>query len=347
MIKLNAREVQILKAYTNPSFTGRNVYTNSIFNYVELWLRQGGSARSESLDYWLQAKAFYEASITLPLSAKPLTAYYCCMNASKALLACHGIDLMHISHGVASARDQQTKVFKNNKIRLLPSGVYGNLAKILGEPINSKVDCSVYELLYNIPCVHRPFTLSFSEANELFIHIEMCGFDIDDHKRLYYQFRISKKYMQGIAKKYLPKQLEFIPEKFNQDNDKYCYYRTKRSKKLKWNIHQHPTSARLVGLKEYYKKIRPLFYYVDRGTLAWYIKKDLPGKTLNKSPLLLIYPVMHWMSELVRYNPQLFAHFMKGKYNWLISEFVDVGLLQFIDGISSEITGENICLIDR
>ena len=348
MIKIKAREICIKKAYTNPVFTERTVYTNSTFNYVELWLRQGGDSKRESLDYWLQAKAFYEASLILPLSAKPLTDYYCCLNAAKALLACNGINLTHISHGVSSARDQQTTVFRNNMIRLLPSGVGGELSKILREPIGNKIDYSVYDLLYNIPCIHRSFSLTFTNAVELFIPIEPHGFEVDNHKRIFFVFRIDKKHLSGKAKQYIPNSFELIPPHCYMESDKYHYYRTKRRDNKKWDIHLQPLSTRLIPLREYYQKIRSSFYYVDKGNLVWYIKKKLPRtNTINKSPILLTYAVMHWMSELVRYNPQLFAHFMKSKYNWLISEFLNVSLSQFIDGISSEITGANICLIDK
>ena len=346
MIKLNARETQILKAHTNPSFTGRTVYTNSIFNYVELWLRQGGSDNEESLYYWQQAKAFYEASELLPLSAKPLTAYYCCLNASKALLACHGISLTQISHGVSSSRDKQKVIFSQNKIQLLPHGVFGELAKIIGEPQYHKEERSVCELLYNIPCVHRPYTLSYKSV-ELFIPVELYGFETDNRNRIAYLFRILHKYTQGNARRYIPKAFEEVPNGFHAEEDKYTYFRTKRKDRYTWDIHQS-LEIRIENLKNYYKQIRPSFYYVDRGALVWYIKKELPKtQTLDRSPLLLIYALMHWMSELVRYNPQLFATFMDSKSNWLISEFVNVGLLQFVDGISSEITGANICLIDK
>lgn len=344
MIKIKAREVHILKAHVNPKFIGKTVYTNSIFNSVELWLRQKGKKYNEALTYWLQAKAFYEASENLPITAKPLTAYYCCMNASKALLACHEVPLLNISHGVASARNQQTPLFKNNKIFLLTTGVYGKLSQVLNEGQGNKTSYKIYDLLYNIPCVHRAFILSFSEAIDLFVPIHNCGFEIDNHKRISYIFKISKKYLQGNAKSYIPSCFELIPDGYNKDSNMYCYYRTKR-KNYKWDIHQ-PQSIRLNNLEVYYRKIRPNFYCIDRGELVWYIKKQLPHtQTINKSPLLLIYAVMHWMSELVRYNPQLFNKFMLSKPNWLINEFVNVGLSQFIDGISSEITGANMCLI--
>lgn len=51
---------------------------------------------------------------------------------------------------------------------------------------------------------------------------------------------------------------------------------------------------------------------------------------------------MHWLSELVRYNPRLFDRYMKTNQNWLINEFIENALYQFIDEISCEITKKDI-----
>ena len=76
----------------------------------------------------------------------------------------------------------------------------------------------------------------------------------------------------------------------------------------------------------------------------WYIKKDLPKNThvLKRNSLTLIFAVMHWMSELVRYNPQRFERYMETKQNWLLHEFIEKALYQFVDEISCEITHQEI-----
>ena len=39
-----------------------------------------------ALFYWKQAYNFYNASECLSMESRPVTAYYCCLNAIKALL---------------------------------------------------------------------------------------------------------------------------------------------------------------------------------------------------------------------------------------------------------------------
>lgn len=51
---------------------------------------------------------------------------------------------------------------------------------------------------------------------------------------------------------------------------------------------------------------------------------------------------MHWLSELVRYNPAIYNKLLSTKQNWLVKEFLDICLPQFIDAISCEITGSDI-----
>ena len=63
---------------------------------------------------------------------------------------------------------------------------------------------------------------------------------------------------------------------------------------------------------------------------------------IKRNSLTLIFAVMHWMSELVRYNPQKFEKYMESKQNWLLHEFIEKALYQFIDEISCEITHQEI-----
>ena len=123
--------------------------------------------------------------------------------------------------------------------------------------------------------------------------------------------------------------------------DEVPYYRIK--KQFKWNIHER-MSDRMNALIKYHKEARKAFYYINGSQMLWYIKKELPKNAhlVDRHSMTIIYGVMHWLSEQVRYSPNIFEKLMKSKQNWLIREFIDLGLTQFIDEISSEITGANI-----
>ena len=58
-------------------------------------------------------------------------------------------------------------------------------------------------------------------------------------------------------------------------------------------------------------------------------------KSVRKS--VLIYETI-----IVRYNPQKFEKYMESKQNWLLHEFIEKALYQFIDEISCEITHQEI-----
>ena len=53
----------------------------------------------------------------------------------------------------------------------------------------------------------------------------------------------------------------------------------------------------------------------------------------------LTFAIMHRLSELSRYSPNILAKYLESKNNWLLAEFLDKAKYQFIDKISSEITG--------
>ena len=50
---------------------------------------------------------------------------------------------------------------------------------------------------------------------------------------------------------------------------------------------------------------------------------------------------MHKLSELARYEPNILKKYLEKDQNWVISEFINKSLVQFIDNISSEITGDD------
>lgn len=101
---------------------------------------------------------------------------------------------------------------------------------------------------------------------------------------------------------------------------------------------------RFYNLSVYHKKVRKELFYIYGNSKLWYIKKQFPNNphVLKRNSLTLIFAVMHWMSELVRYNPQKFEKYMESKQNWLLHEFIEKALYQFVDEISCEITHQEI-----
>lgn len=77
ILKVGNREIRLMKSYSLPNYKSKTVLTNSIFDFIELWLmRDTNAVGKEALFYWRQAKNFYESTLAIPIESKPLTAYF-------------------------------------------------------------------------------------------------------------------------------------------------------------------------------------------------------------------------------------------------------------------------------
>lgn len=173
-IILEAKELTLMKSITQADYTNRTVLTNSVWEYIELWLKRCPTSNSShALFYWQQAKYFFDASELLPIQSRPLTSYYCCLNAAKALLSINGIPLENISHGITQDRYAManSNSLSQTEVIFLGAGVLTELSRYLGESVD-KQTYKIQDLLYNIPCIHRAFSITYSNFSELFIPMD-------------------------------------------------------------------------------------------------------------------------------------------------------------------------------
>lgn len=340
-LEINSKIIQIMKPLTCADYTKKTVLTNSSWEYVELWLKRINSERSsKALFYWKQAYDFYNASKCLPIESKPLTSYYCCLNATKALLAINSsdkIDFDNLTHGITSDRKQwKTSNIKDAKVTFLGSGVLAELSKYLNEDFQKR-EYNVYDLMYNIPCIHRTFALTYN-CSELFIPIRDVSYVINtDLKKGWLQFIVDKRYDNGNSLRNLPKKFERVINTSSQ------IHAVRSKKRFKWDIHEDK-QTRLNSLSKYHSKMRKFIHYIYADTRLWYIKKDIPTNKhiIARNSLTLIFSTMHWLSELARYNPEKFHSIMNSKQNWLIHEFIETALYHFVDEVSCEMTHVDI-----
>jgi YaaC-like Protein len=61
----------------------------------------------------------------------------------------------------------------------------------------------------------------------------------------------------------------------------------------------------------------------------------------------MTFAAMHRLSELAHYTPMKLARHLDCQHNWLRSEFVATACSQFVDEISSEITGQEFMIPGR
>lgn len=335
-IIINNKPCELMKPYKNPKYGTRTILTDSTWEYVALFLKRRKTAGSaDALFYWKQAQSFYQASKALPDSASPLNSYYCILNASKALLRYHNISEDNLTnHGLSSVRNSEEINLKKSETAIKGAGVLIELSKYFESNLQPQHYC-IYDLLYNIPCVHRAFCITYSKP-EIFIPISNPKFVKNKDSKVWISFIIHDRYASS-------KMLASLPAKFEKDLSytEKCVIRMK--KRFKWDIHTDIEERKKI-LCNYHQNARKYLYYIHSTSKLWYIKRIVStnnNQLQDISSAVLIFAVFHWLSELVRYQPKVFNKYMSSKQNWLLHEFINKALDQFVDEISSEITGED------
>lgn len=103
-----------------------------------------------------------------------------------------------------------------------------------------------------------------------------------------------------------------------------------------------PDEANALRLANYLYARRKDLQYICSSNDLWYLKRnDLTQSIINRNPIVLTYAAMHRLSELARYQPNILKSHLEKDASWLLNEFIDKSLIQFLDQISSEITGKN------
>ena len=335
-VKYKNTDITIRKPKIVADLPSKTVLTDSTWQYVEIYLRSQG--QNDALFYWEQARNFYESTKSLTLVSKPLTSYYCFLNATKALLEVKGVGY-GLAHGVTGKRIDGHININNEKVKFQPSGVVSGLGVYLGENTpQGGLEVTLKDIFYNLPYIHRAFTLTYKNMAELFIPIIQPRFVYDKlEKKGWLEIQIEPKHSNNRTLT----RLEGYSLDPNYDNS--TYYTLRRNKKFNWDApRNNPTQVSLTSLESYYTKRRKELRYIYSPNELWYIKrKDLQNYIIDKSTLTLTIGAMHRLSELSRYNPQTLSKHLTKDASWLLTEFINKSIYQFIDQISSEITGND------
>lgn len=327
-IAFRGKPLTVHKATVSPQFNERTVLVTSTWDYVALWLRRGGN--TEASFFWDQARHFHNATLGLPKVSAPLTAYYSFLNATKALLLAKGVSAADY-HGVTGGSLTGKTTLANEQVQLQSGGVLGELGKFLGEPTSGE-QILLKDVLYNLVYIHRAFTLTFKSASELFVPVT-SPMIVRSNKtnESWFTAKLRGRYAteKTIAK---------LGSKFERDRSIADGCQIRFRPRFDWEPRNKEASLkRLTG---YHKKLRKRLFYIHSPQRLWYIKRDgsMPGM-IERSPLILAFAAMHRLSELSRYSPATLNRHFEGQHNWLLSEFMAVAPMQFIDELSSELTG--------
>lgn len=329
---LNDRELSMPKAVISPDLGSRTVLTNEPWEFVDLALVR--EKKREAQFYWRQAREFYLASQGLPAQSAPLLLYYTFMNATKALLSAKGVAFSPL-HGVAEwdpsggAKSQAFTV----GVKIKNNGVLPSLSSYYGETEASKQHL-LKDILYNLPFIHRTYSLTYRSQPELYIPIVKPLFVVEDGtKNVYLSAQLSAHY---TAQKYLKRIPASLAATATEGGVSLLSTASTAITSVK-----KPTETDIAALVAFAKSLRGDLCYINGAQTLWYVKATVKGTTrLSRQPTTLTLAAMHRLSEVCRYAPMELAKYLEGQKNWLLSEFIRMSGPQFIDEMASEITGK-------
>jgi YaaC-like protein len=338
-LRIMGRDVKPHKATTGPSLGARTVLTDSHWEYVSLWLRR--EHKANALLYWQQAQTFANAAEGMPVASAPLLLYYSFMNATKALLSAKGVAF--VEHHGARAHDMRGPSKKialsNEGVRILTNrGIAPSLSTYLGETETTNTH-SLEDLLFNIPCVHRTFCLTYKNQRDLFIPLTECqiAYDATAHKA-YFVAKLSKDFSGRRFLGLLPSTLCEDPLASDQRS-----IRSTASASVTKRVVTSPADTKAIATL--LTSLRADIHYIAGAETLWYAKGNVGGPArLKRSPLTCTLLAMHRISELCRYRPVQLASFLSGQKNWLLTEFVRMSPPQFLDEIAAELTGQQFMI---
>ncbi|WP_075123052.1 YaaC family protein [Burkholderia paludis] len=332
------RELRLHKAFKSPDWGCQTVLVTSTWEYVSLWLKRQGN--NDALFYWEQAKAFYDATKSLPNTSAPLTAYYCFLNAAKCLLKVKGV-AFNPRHGVSGWGKVGRVSLAREMVKFQNNGILSELCRYYGEQVN-KNTYSLKEIFYNLPFIHRAYHLTFTSEQELFLPISKPTYvHAPGSENSWFTAVLDPHYVHGQT-------LNLLPQTFERDNGDASCYRVRRKKRFKW-VRGGNAAGNIAALTNYHHTTRKYLFYIYGPTRLWYLKRhkrNLPN-FIERHTVPLAFAAMHRLSELARYTPDKLAKHLESQHNWLLSEFVEISPSQFIDEISSEITGQEFMIPGR
>lgn len=336
IIKIRKSKIRPHKAYVNPDFTAPTILVADTFDYVELWLKRNSNQKSQLL--WQQAENFYRASISLPNESRAIASYYCILNAAKTLLESKGVGFSQL-HGV-SGKSVGTKTSLSNEISSTKgSGIFVALTEYYGASV-SGLDVTLKDVLYNLPFVHRAFTVTYRGSQELFIPIK------DPH--FVRQSTGSEAWFcaEIVDTKYRDIKIMSRQRGWEIDTSQKEKFIIRRKRRFKWDTSKGITKIeRMQKLLDYHKKIRRDIKYIHGDQRLWYYKRNDRSDGILHWPIpSLIFAAMHRLSELTRYDPKKLNSHFDCQHNWLLTEFMNQGVENFIDQIASDITGHELMI---
>jgi hypothetical protein len=234
-------------------------------------------------------------------------------------------------HGVSGYTTGTQTSLSNEKVKFKRGGILPALCQHLGEPSTEEV-YSLKDILYNLPFIHRAFDLTYSSDIELFIPIISPKIvRSGSTHEAWFCAELKDKYATQRT-------INKLSNNYERDLSVEEKFIVRTTRRFDWRPSNR--SASLNRYKEYHKRLRTDLLYINGGSRLWYIKRsgNIDG-IISRNTMALIFSAMHKLSEMARYAPDVLSRHFDCQQNWLLSEFISLAPTQFIDEISSELTG--------
>jgi hypothetical protein len=243
-------------------------------------------------------------------------------------------------HGVSGFTLAGKTSLPNERIRFQGGGILAALCQHLGEP-SGRQDYALSDVLYSLPYIHRAYNLTFSSAAELLLPLDEPQIvrSRATHEA-WFVAELSGRYASRMTLKKLPSEFE---EERSASSTRLLI---RRKQRFDWRPQEQEKS--IERYRNYHKALRSHLYYINGPQRLWYLKRggNLPS-LIPRSSTTLTFAAMHKLSELSRYTLDGLSRHFECQHNWLLSEFIEAAPPQFIDEISSEMTGEEFMVPGR
>ena len=328
-----------------------------------------GAASSYDCRFYLdQAKMYYTATKKAPFEVKMLEAYYCMLNLAKSYISFksdyvddfvadfsrHGIKEDHEGDGkdFSTIKVQYDKIhFRNKNGQRVPVDKYGGVfpmfAGMLDPDFQSKWSSetgkSLKTLLYNLPFVQSSYMNTYGSSknriDELFIPLAKKSapyYYKATKTSLKLRAEIDEGYYSAEGGRFKDEMLSTFGEDLEFSAEGY-FDSVNTAKK-------YSNNSISTDIKDLNTTLRRNFVYNGGNHPVWFIKRTRLNNedVLNISTITINMAIMHRLSEIARYKPEQLQRLMESKENWLLHEYMQAALDQFIDEMASEITGHEV-----
>ena len=128
---------------------------------------------------------------------------------------------------------------------------------------------------------------------------------------------------------------------FQRDRGLLDKWTIRSKRRFKWRTGSANRAHNLNRLRNYHARIRRHLVYIQGTTRLWYLKRSTVSGWIPRYQLSMIFAAAHRLGELARYAPDRLDKHFDNQHNWLLNEFITLGLEQFVDQIASETTGHD------